>query len=137
MFSKNESGRHFSNVHYTRHLSNGEQQKRRWLIYSESNDSVHCFACRLFSDTSKSALSSRKETNDLKHLSVILKCHENNKAHRECMIKWFDLEKRLKMQNTIDRDTEAQIRSEAQRWKAIMERLLAIVQFLASHNLPF
>ncbi|XP_025421456.1 uncharacterized protein LOC112691424 [Sipha flava] len=53
------------------------------------------------------------------------------------MVKWFDLERRLKMQNTIDQETEAQIRSEAQRWKSIMERLLAIIQFLSSHNLAF
>ncbi|XP_050546143.1 uncharacterized protein LOC126908274 [Daktulosphaira vitifoliae] len=119
------------------HLLNGEQQKRRWFIYSESNDSAHCFACRLFSDISNCALSSRKGTNDWQHLSVILKCHENNKTHRECMLKWFELEKRLKTLETIDRETEAQIRSEAQRWKDVMERLLAIVQFLASHNLAF
>jgi hypothetical protein len=42
VFPKNESGRHFSSIYYTRHLSNGEQQKRRWLIYSESNDSLLC-----------------------------------------------------------------------------------------------
>lgn len=64
VFLENESGRYFSNIHSTRHLSNSEQQKRLWLIYSELNDYVHCVACRLFSDTSKNALSSRIGTND-------------------------------------------------------------------------
>jgi len=43
------------------------------------------------------------------------------------------------VQKTIDRETETQIRSEAQRWKCIMQRLLAVLflQFLASHNLAF
>lgn len=38
---------------------------------------------------------------------------------------------RLQTQKTIDRETEAQ------RWEDITERLLAIVQFLTSHNLAF
>lgn len=33
--------------------------------------------------------------------------------------------------------TQSQIEQERQRWKDILERLLAIVNFLASHNLAF
>lgn len=82
------------------------------MIHSESNDSIYCFARRLFSDTSKNTLSSRKDANDWQHLNVILKCHENNKAHRGCILKWFGLKKRLKAQKTINRETVGQIKSE-------------------------
>lgn len=101
---------------------------------------VHCFACRIFlnsDNASASAFTSKGGTDDWQHLSVILKSHEMNKVHRQCMIKWFDLEKGLKNQKTIDCETEVQIRSEAQRWRDITGRLLAVVQFLASHNLAF
>lgn len=42
--------RHFSNFHYTRKLSNGETQHRRWLVYSQSQDKIYCFPCTVFSN---------------------------------------------------------------------------------------
>lgn len=51
-YPTNESGRHFSDTHYIKTLVNGEQQDRRWLLYSQSKDAVYCFACRLFSPPS-------------------------------------------------------------------------------------
>lgn len=34
--------RHFSKIHFYRHLSNGEKLVRRWLIYSKSTGKIFC-----------------------------------------------------------------------------------------------
>jgi len=138
-YPTNEDGRHFSNTHFTKTLVNGEKQDRRWLVYSASKDAVFCFACKLFSTKADSlgALGSHKGVNDWKHLSEYLKSHENSKHHKECMFDWFRLQKGLAAGKTIDADTQAQIESEQQRWRDVLQRLLAIVKFLASHNLSF
>lgn len=138
-YPKNESGRHFSNTYFIKTLINGEEQDRRWLVYSEAKDAVYCFACRLFSvrPTTNSALGSNEGMSDWKHLSEALKSHENSKSHKECMIKWLNLKKGMSCGKTIDSHTQNQIRAEQQRWRDILERLLAIVQFLATHNLAF
>lgn len=40
-YPKNESGRHFSNTYFIKTLINGEEQDRRWLVYSEAKDAVY------------------------------------------------------------------------------------------------
>ncbi|KAG5862923.1 hypothetical protein JTB14_019737 [Gonioctena quinquepunctata] len=44
-YPKNDTGRHFSNSHFTKKLANNETGQRRWLIYSVSEDRVYCFCC--------------------------------------------------------------------------------------------
>ncbi|XP_067125586.1 uncharacterized protein [Centruroides vittatus] len=53
---------------------------------------------------------------DWKHLGDYLKSRESSRLHK---------------------DSQTQIEQERQRWRDILERLLAIVNFLASHNLAF
>lgn len=51
------------------------------------------------------------------------------------MMKWLNLKTGLACGKTIDSQTQAQIRAEEQRWRDILEQILAIIQFLATHNL--
>lgn len=43
-----ENNRHFSNKCFFKKLTNGEQVRRQWLIYSISKNKLFCFPCVLF-----------------------------------------------------------------------------------------
>lgn len=99
-FPKDESGRHFTSSQYFRKLPNNETILRRWLVYSPSKNRVFCFCCRLFNSQSTSNLTS-EGFNNWKHLSEILKTHENSALHKKYHHQWFEREIRLKRGNTI------------------------------------
>ncbi|XP_023241006.1 zinc finger MYM-type protein 1-like [Centruroides sculpturatus] len=107
-----------------------------WMIYSQTKDAVYCFPCRLFG-LENTRIGSSKGVCDWKHLGDYLKSHESSQLHKDCMLKWLNLENGLKSCTTIDSLAQNQIEQERQRWRDILERLLAIVNFLASHNLAF
>lgn len=47
-FPIDDISRHFSELHYTRILPNGESQYRKRLVYSKSVDKLYSFRCKLF-----------------------------------------------------------------------------------------
>lgn len=134
-YPKDASKRHFSKFHFTRKLSNGETQHRRWLTYSISQDKVYCFPCRLFSHLQTQMV--KEGCCDWKDLSRILQRHEQSQGHMECMIKWMELFKGIKHGKTIDKDNERSIRESQKYWYNLFERLIDIINYLASHNLAF
>ncbi|CAK1597573.1 unnamed protein product [Parnassius mnemosyne] len=106
------------------------------MIYSQTKDAVYCFPCRIFG-LENTKIGSSEGVYDWKHLGDYLKSHESSRQHKNCMLKWFNLENGLKSCSTIDFLAQPQIEQDRQRWRDILERLLAIVNFLASHNLAF
>ncbi|KAJ0179288.1 hypothetical protein K1T71_005000 [Dendrolimus kikuchii] len=136
LFPVNDNGRRFSEYHYNKILVNGEKLHRRWMIYSQTKDAVYCFPCRIFG-LQNTKIGSSEGVCDWKHLGDYLKSHESSRQHKDCMLKWINLENGLKTCSTIDSLAQSQIEQERQRWRDILERLLAIVNFLASHNLGF
>uniref|UniRef100_A0A672T9W0 TTF-type domain-containing protein n=1 Tax=Sinocyclocheilus grahami TaxID=75366 RepID=A0A672T9W0_SINGR len=52
-YPKNKEGRRFTSSNYYLQMKNGEKIKRSWLMYSEKNDCVMCFCCRLFGNQEK------------------------------------------------------------------------------------
>lgn len=136
LFPVNNNGRRFSEYHYNKILVNGEKLDRRWMIYSQTKDAVYCFPCRIFG-LENTKIGSSEGVCDWKHLGDYLKSHESSRQHKDCMLKWINLENGLKSCSTIDSLAQSQIEQERQRWRDILERLLAIVNFLASHNLAF
>jgi hypothetical protein len=52
-------------------------------------------------------------------------------------LKCLESKKRLKRGKTIDAAIQNQIQLEKQRWREILERLLTVIRYLASHNMTF
>ncbi|KAB0803518.1 hypothetical protein PPYR_00488 [Photinus pyralis] len=128
------SGR-FSNNYYSRKLANGECVNRDWLIYSKSKDAVFCFCCKLFSKMPMKLIN--EGYSDWKHLSNTLSRHEKSTQHIESYKKWIDLEKRLLNLTTIDSKEQRLLEMQVKYWQNVIERLIAIIQFLASQCLAF
>lgn len=84
-YPKDKDHRHFSNFHYSRKLNNGEIEHRRWLVYSDFQNKVFCFPCRLFGHSQTKMV--QQGCSDWKHLSNVLNRHENTKEHMAFMFK--------------------------------------------------
>ncbi|KAL4083493.1 hypothetical protein QTP88_028809 [Uroleucon formosanum] len=125
--------RKFSNAHYFKTLSNGEKLNRTWLIYSESSDSVFCFCCKLFKKDISSL--SKQGTRDWKNISQILKRHENSPNHKIAYEDWKVLQTRMMQGKTIDDENQTLIRKETKHWKAVIERIISLIQTLGMQNL--
>ncbi|XP_076892296.1 uncharacterized protein LOC143543989 [Bidens hawaiensis] len=114
----NSIGRRFSSSMYTRRLSNGETCDRVWLVYSKEVDKLFCFCCKLFrKGQPKGGLDSDGFAN-WKHSSIRLKDHESSIEHLKNMKQWFEMRKRLKCKETIDKSS---IRAIQER-KRLLER---------------
>lgn len=106
-------GRKFSKSHYEPILPNGEKVHRDWLIYSECNDSVYCFPCKI-SDVNKSSLTEKLEYADWQHLSFILSQHEKSISHNENIKKRICIIKSIKTSTTADSFNQRLLEAEKQ-----------------------
>lgn len=136
-YPKNNENRHFSNQSRYRILKNGERISRRWLIYSEKSDAVYCFCCRLFNPSSKSSFGQAMGFNNWKNLTDRLMSHELSPDHFKTMTEWFEAEKRIKGDTSVNQRIMKQIETEAQRSAEVLRRLVEISLFLAEHNMGF
>lgn len=124
-FPRQENGTHFSKVHCRRKLPNGESIYRPWIIYSESVDKIFRFYCRLFgNDTSALTTTGLSE-------------HEKSKSHPAAMLSCSELQKRLSVEQTIDKVQQKILNEEKMKLCQVFERFVAVVQFLAERNLAF
>ncbi|KAF8106031.1 hypothetical protein N665_0148s0019 [Sinapis alba] len=122
---------------YTRRMSNGEKQDRRWLVYSKSKDKLFCFCCKLFSQETYPPLLVTTVYYDWRNASHRLKNHETTYNHIVCMSRWIELEMRLKKSETIDKHLEEAINKEKKHWIDVMLRIIVVVKTLAERNLAF
>lgn len=53
------------------------------------------------------------------------------------MFQWLTLEKGINQGKTIDQENERLIRESQKHWYNLLERIIDIINFLASHNLAF
>ncbi|XP_076944684.1 uncharacterized protein LOC143615449 [Bidens hawaiensis] len=66
-----------------------------------------------------------------------LKKHEASLDHLTNMNKWFDMRKRLKLNETIDKVQYEQFKKERDYWVQVLLRIVTLVKFLAKNNLAF
>lgn len=130
------SGRKFSKNYYDRVLSNGEKVHRDWLIYSKYNNSVYCFPCKIF-DVNKSSLTDKLGYSVWQHLSLTLNRHEKSLSHNENIKKWISMIKSLKTKTTVDSFNQRLLESERQHWYSVIQRIIAIIQYLSRQSLVF
>ena len=134
VFPRNESdGRSCHHQYFRKTLVSGEQIRRSWLVYSERNNSLFCFCCKLFSK--KKINLANSGVTDWKHASSLLTSHDTSPEHQDCMKTWKELAMRIKKGETIDKHEMALMEAKKIRWREVLTRLTAIVQSLALRNL--
>ncbi|XP_074378035.1 uncharacterized protein LOC141719556 [Apium graveolens] len=114
-FPKDSRNRHFSSVHYTQILPNGDKQDRKWLVYSLSTNKVFCFCCMLFKhDVAKSNFA-EDGIDDWHNLAAKLRSHESSNGHLVNMSAWIELEVRMEKNEIIDKIEQDRIKKEIER----------------------
>lgn len=125
--------RYFNKALFIRKLKNNESVERKWLLYSPSKKSVFCFSCSLFNPSDVN-LCSPSGCNDWKHINHIILAHENSPAHRQSMMTYLA---RSKAVGRVDIELLSQHQKEVGYWRNVLQRIVAVVKFLASRGLPF
>ena len=122
---------------FKRRLANGKEVNRSWLLYSPINKAAYCFCCQLFTSSPSNSRASFELKNGFNKCRKPekLKSHENNPRNRRSFTTWKEAERRLVDGTGIDAIAQAQIRSEKQRWRDILQRIFTCIEFLVSQNL--
>ncbi|XP_071051068.1 zinc finger MYM-type protein 5-like [Onthophagus taurus] len=132
------NGRRLTYSMWFRTMTNKENIKRTWLVYSKTKNSIYYSACKLYSNvfTPLSALRSVGFIN-WKKASERLAEHEASQAHKECVIKWKTRLQQIKSCQGIDRDVELLIQPEKEKWRQILHVVMDAVMYLATNCLSF
>lgn len=125
--------RSFSKSLFTRKLANGESVSREWMLYSPSKGCAFCFVCLLFSEKKDSPFSSCG-FNDWKHAQQRVAEHESSESHHRCMFVWAS---RTAEKGQIDNELREQFQTECNYWVSVLQRVVAVVKFLAERGLAF
>ena len=122
---------------------NGENVDRDWLVWSEKEESLFCFPCRLFSSISsscKSILASEKgwkKEHSWRKLYNKLPDHEVSQNHKQCYLQWRELERRFLTETDINSHLEKNYAAKVKYWRDLFKRLLAVTLFLGERGLAF
>ncbi|XP_022041038.1 uncharacterized protein LOC110943608 [Helianthus annuus] len=98
---------------------------------------MFCFCCKVFRTGAPKGRLEGESFNDRHHAAGRVKAHEVTLDHLTHMKMWFDMRKRLRENQTIDKDQYEILKKETDYWKKVLLRIVALVKFLAKHNLAF
>ena len=96
-------------------LKNGDEILKSWLLYSNSHSRLYCFCCKLFQ--------SRNDNSPF--------------VFKPFINKWNELAPRLQVYQTIDKEMQNLTNKEKNRWREILQSVVAGIKFLSKQNLPF
>jgi len=131
-----KDGRSLSPQWFEKVSTNGEIVARKWLLYSPYRQVCYCFVCFLFSKEQFSSNFSKEEGfSSWRKLNPRIKDHETSPSHRVCMREYLNLVVQLQRSATIDAQLQKQVFAEKQKWKAITERIVEVISYLAKQNL--
>ncbi|XP_065665417.1 zinc finger MYM-type protein 5-like [Hydra vulgaris] len=125
--------RYYSVKYFQKVMNYGEKCDRKWLMFSESTRCVFCYVCKLFSTDYDNVFVKSGFYNWKKAKQTIFG-HENSKEHIQCMIKWIEF---IKQNTHVDEYMVSQIKREFNYWPAILNRIVAVIRFLAERGLTF
>jgi len=120
-------------LNYTKSANKREKIKRDWLTFSQSNQSLYCIPCVLFSNIQKkpSCTGHWPGQNGFKMCHVKwcrmynkLPIHERSDAHRDCYLRWKNLQRSVLQDKGLDSLLNREFQAEKNR--AILERLLDV-----------
>ncbi|CAL1671908.1 unnamed protein product [Lasius platythorax] len=123
--------RFLSKSAFYRRLPNGENQLRKYLIYSPIKKALFCISCRLFGGISQLATEGFR---DWSNVNKILSWHENSKEHLQCQIA---LIQRNRTEGRVDSGLCRNVKNEIEYWRNVLKRVIVAVKALASRDLPF
>lgn len=123
-----------------------EHVTRDWLVYSDSTNSLHCFACLLFQEHSRGSggdqhqpwknIGSNGYTN-FGQLGRGIRDHEKTNSHFACMIRWKQYKQLCQHGKTIDAESQRLQAKEISYWKSVLTSIVDAIIFLARNNLAF
>lgn len=122
---------------FTYKLENGQQIKRSFLVYSPSKKAAYCLCCVLFSTAAPVSSLEKEEGFKLWKKPEKIKEHESSKSHRKNFLAWKEFECNLTEGKGIDSELQSLYKTEKQKWKDILSRVLDSIKFLAVQNIPF
>ena len=140
------AGRRFPTSIFTVKKQNGETSHRSWIVFSPTKQAIYCFPCRLFSHTinSPAHLQSSFASHDgwgtdkkWKKLWDRIPDHEKSDAHKNCYLRWRELQRRLENDAGINVIIEESVSSEVAKWKKLLSRIIDVVIFLGQKGLAF
>ncbi|XP_029435922.1 zinc finger MYM-type protein 1-like [Rhinatrema bivittatum] len=142
---KDADTRSFSDFLLYAKSSNGREKiLRDWLRWSPSNKVLYCVTCMAFTNDSickTGSMLSRKDGFDpSKHkwhrLYIKLPEHEHSSQHRRNYWRWRTLQNSIGGHG-VDYEIQINLSKEADKFIALLERLLDVTLHLASRNMAF
>ena len=115
-------------------LSNGEMCKRDWMCYSMEKQSLYCAPCFLLNNNTPnvSTLSDSTGWNisrGWRKLKDRIPSHENSTFHKENYVIWKSANKAALSETSVDNLLLAELKTETEYWKKLLERILNIILF--------
>lgn len=110
---------------------NGEIVQSTWIFYSQSLGKMFCIYCKFFGEKSTS-LFTQSGFSDWKHTNLIAN-HEKSTSHFASARLYAQ---KLSQSGAIHLQLTNQLQAKINYWQDILKRILSVIRFLASRDLP-